>query len=556
MSTALRLALVVALVAAAYAGVASAGFVWDDRGLVLENAVLRAPTFENVFQRDLWCCSDGDTSGYYRPLMALSLLLDRTLFGYAPAGYHLHSLLLHLGVVLVVAALLDRRVGAARAAAAALIFGLHPLQSEAVVWIAARNDVLAALFGLGTLLLLDRGRPALAAATALAACLAKENAFLLPLVAWIWRRAWGERLGHRELVALGIGLAAAAALRAQATLDGLPLDSQEVAFDARSATYALITVLGWATWPWPLTSTASLHMPAPHPAAWPAAAATLALLVALVRVGGARAAWLLALGAVVFAPAAMGIRWYGTIGERYLYLPVFGLVAAVVATAPARRWASPALVAFAVASLAALHVRLPDWANEETLFAAAVRRAPDAHARHLLGAQLLSQERYGEALAVLEEGLAHDPVLPRTCPLALHVAARVLPDDLLLERARLWADRGCRGQEGYDGGYALVLAQRGRWDEAATVAETAVRNDVKLRRDEIVRAALDARAGDLASFGARALRWPKGAADLRLKVDALLQLRPRPGGGTAPSEPAGVASPAPPVYPSAPSESP
>lgn len=526
--------LVLAVVAAAYVGVAQAGFVWDDTALVMRNRVLDAPTFENVWRRDLWCCTvSGENTGYYRPLLTVSFLLDRLIAGgIDPAVAHLQSLFWHVVVVALVAGLLRDRVGPTRAAVAALIFGLHPIQSEAVVWVAARNDLLAAAGVLAALLALDRKRPALAALAAFAACLAKENALLLPAVAWLWRRAWGERLGRADLLALGGALAAALLLRSQATLGGFSLDQQETAFDATSAFHGAVTVLGWVTWPWPLTTTASLYMGAPQWTAWPAAAATLLLVGVLLRHGGVRAAWLLALGAFVLAPSAFGVRWYATLGERYLYLPLFGLVSAIVATAPSWRGWAPVVAAGAFAALGALHVRVPDWADEESLFTAAVRRAPDGYAWALLGVELLRQDRWVDATTAFDRAIVARPPQLLACRYVADVASRILPDDAFLAHSARWGELGCRGNAGYDGAVSMVLASRGLWDEAEDIAVAARRNDTK-RRDEIVRAALEARDGDLVSFANRAVVWPGGAADLTVHVASLLQARHAPRATTA-----------------------
>ncbi len=523
---------VLGLVAAAYGGVPQAGFVWDDHALVEHNRVLTAPTFENVFLRDLWCCTVSNDTGYYRPLLTLTFLLDRWLFGVDAAGSHVQSLLWHLLVVALVAGVLRGRVGATRANVAALIFGLHPVQSEAVVWISARNDLMAAAGVLGTLLALDRRKWGLAALAAFSACLSKENAFLLPAVIFVWRRAWGERLARQEVVAIGLALAAAFALRSQATLGGFTLEQAEISFNARSAFYGAVTMLGWVTWPWPLTTTASLYMPAPHPAAWPAAVATLLLFAGLLRAGRARAAWLLLLAAGVFAPSAFGVRWYGTLGERYLYLPLFGLVAAIVATAPARRAQAPALAVATLAALGVLHVRVPDWADEEALFTAAVRRSPDGYAWNLLGVELMRQERWAEATGAFDAAIGLVPLQRRACRHVVVPADHVLGDADLVARTALWAERGCKGRPGFDGARAMALASRGLWAEAEVVARDARRNDPG-RRDEIVRAALDARDGDLASLGARALAWPSGAADLLDQASYLVQARPADAGPVA-----------------------
>lgn len=87
-----------------------------------------------------------------RAVTNLSLVADKTLWGLNPAPYHVLNLLLHLVngwlVFGIVKKLLERAGrGSARAAAfGAGLFLLHPLQTEAVAYIASRSEVLCALF--------------------------------------------------------------------------------------------------------------------------------------------------------------------------------------------------------------------------------------------------------------------------------------------------------------------------------------------------------------------------------------------------------------------------
>jgi hypothetical protein len=514
---------VLGLVAAAYSGVPAAGFVWDDHAIFERNHALDQPTFEKIFLRDLWCCTVSNNTGYYRPLLTLTFLLDRAVAGGIDAAVaHVQSLAWHLVVVALVAALLRPRIGALRANVAALMFGLHPIQSEAVVWISARNDLLAAAGVLAALTALDRGRIGLAASAAFLACLSKENAFLLPVVAWCWRRAWGERLHPREIVAGGMALGAAFALRSQATLGGFSLAQSEIAFNAVTAGRAALTALGWLTWPWPLTTTASLYMAPPGVGGWLAALASAALLAAILWRGRGGAAWLLAFSAVVLAPSALGVRWYSTLGERYLYLSLFGILAALVVIAPRWRGWMVTLPIGVVAALGALHIRVPEWADEDSLFTAAVARAPDGYAWNLLGVELGRQSRWAEATTAYDAAIRATPVQKRACAHVVEAADRVMDDATLAAATERWAEAGCRGHAGYDGAQAMTLAARGRWDEAARVATAARRNDDR-RRDEIVRAALDLRDGDFTAFGVRGARWTHGAVDLLDQVTWLTQ---------------------------------
>ena len=95
----LALPLLLLAVALAYWGIWTAGFVWDDAGLVVQNRLTGdLSNLPRFFAMDLWDGSpvDQGVSGYYRPLMLVSLALDRAIVGFEPGFYHLHSLAWHL----------------------------------------------------------------------------------------------------------------------------------------------------------------------------------------------------------------------------------------------------------------------------------------------------------------------------------------------------------------------------------------------------------------------------------------------------------------------------
>ena len=134
------LLLLLALVGVAYVGALQAGFVWDDVPLVLRNRLTGdLANLPQFFAMDLWDGSpvDQGVSGYYRPLFLVSLAVDRALFGLSSVGAHAQSLLWHGIAVVLAFHLLRGWLGVERAFAAALVFGLHPIQSEAVIWVAA-----------------------------------------------------------------------------------------------------------------------------------------------------------------------------------------------------------------------------------------------------------------------------------------------------------------------------------------------------------------------------------------------------------------------------------
>jgi protein O-mannosyl-transferase len=88
-------------------------------------------------------------SPYYMPLTRLSFLIDSSLYGMTPFGFHLSNLILHTLnalLVLTLAWLLSRRV--LFSVITAIVFAIHPQHIEAFVWISERKEVLSSFFGL------------------------------------------------------------------------------------------------------------------------------------------------------------------------------------------------------------------------------------------------------------------------------------------------------------------------------------------------------------------------------------------------------------------------
>lgn len=105
---------------------------------------------------------------FWQPLTWISLAVDHAVWGLNPFGYHLTNILLHALNTLLVTLIADRVMGHLPALArrlasvrslypltlllAGLLFGMHPLRVESVVWITERKDVLNGAFTLGALL--------------------------------------------------------------------------------------------------------------------------------------------------------------------------------------------------------------------------------------------------------------------------------------------------------------------------------------------------------------------------------------------------------------------
>ncbi len=85
--------------------------------------------------------------GIWMPFTWISYLCDHTLFGEWYGGFHLHSVFLHsLNACLVwvfLVLVFKGRASALLCFLAALLWTVHPLRCESVVWIASRKDVLS-----------------------------------------------------------------------------------------------------------------------------------------------------------------------------------------------------------------------------------------------------------------------------------------------------------------------------------------------------------------------------------------------------------------------------
>ena len=172
-----------------YSQVVGHAFVWDTNH-IFSNEALRSFSFDNVF----WMLSH-PIIGNWHPLTWLSHMADYSVFGDAAGYHHLVNVAIHLAnsilVFLLIRQLCQWRTvssAAAIALACALVFAVHPLRVESVAWIAARKDLLYALFFLVSIGFYIRYRKGeryayiISIGAFLAALLSKSMAVTLPAV--------------------------------------------------------------------------------------------------------------------------------------------------------------------------------------------------------------------------------------------------------------------------------------------------------------------------------------------------------------------------------------
>ena len=177
------------------------GFTLDDEPDILKNvAVTGGIDLTGILSSSLFGI-------LYRPLTIFTFALNYALTPGQATSFHAVNILLHCGVTLLVFALGVQLFESRRLAAiAAALFAVHPVHTEAVTNVVGRAELLAAFFGLGTLISAARAEGAatrwrraawqwLALASFCLALLSKESALtVLPLMALLRITYRGESL--------------------------------------------------------------------------------------------------------------------------------------------------------------------------------------------------------------------------------------------------------------------------------------------------------------------------------------------------------------------------
>jgi tetratricopeptide (TPR) repeat protein len=143
----------------------SGQFILDDHPLVNNNPYIKKfQPFLSYFSQEDGVSTHNERgdyhSGYYRPIVNLTYFLDYTLWGMSAPGFRTTNLVLHLMTCFLLYKILSRYLkGVMAPFIAILLFGIHPVNSEAVSWTTARNSILVSLFSLASFYFYTSQRP-------------------------------------------------------------------------------------------------------------------------------------------------------------------------------------------------------------------------------------------------------------------------------------------------------------------------------------------------------------------------------------------------------------
>lgn len=453
-------ALLLLAVGACYANVLRAPFLFDDTGAVLQNPTIRRLGSLQILRPP----ADGSTTTG-RPVVNLSFALNYAASGENVWSYHALNVAIHALAALTLFGVVGRtlrtkvmreRFGAGATPAAffcALLWALHPLQTESVTCVAQRTESLCGLFYLLTLYGFIRGAEGtgktrrwffLSVVFGLLGMATKEVMVTAPLVVLLYdrtffsgsfRAAWQQRRGY-YLGLFGTWLLLAwlvmrnAGGRGSAAGFGLGISWWNYLLKQCEA---LVLYLKLSLWPHPLVldyGTGVVHSVA---AVWWQGLGVLALLSGVVwalarrPVLGFAGAWFF----LILAPSSSVVPLVTqTMAEHRMYLPLAGVIvlAVFVAQRFLGRRAVWLLTGLALAFGGATFARNRDYRDVVGIWADTVTKYPlNARAHNNLAWALQREGKSAEANAHFAEAIA---LLPD------YIAARYSWGVALLDQGR------------------------------------------------------------------------------------------------------------------------
>jgi len=423
---------------AAYAGSLSAPLIYDDSVWITANPFIR-----DLGSLGQVLLPPGGSPVRGRPLLSLSFALNYAAGGESPIGYHLANLAIHIAAALVLFGVVRRTLarlpGAFPAAAdrlfpafgAALLWAVHPLQTESVTYVSQRAESLMGLLYLLSLYAFIRSAEPgggrrwtwLCVAACLLGMATKEVMATAPLVVLAYdrtfvsgtfRAALRQRWGLYGALCLTwlLPVALAAGLKSRGVGLGMGYSAWSYGL---VETWVIGHYVVLSLWPFPLVldrGTEPIET-ARQAAPWGFALLVLlgASLAAFLRrsATGFAAAWFF----LILAPTSSVVPIaFQPMAEHRMYLPL----AALTSLAAAGAWAWLGRRSLALIALAALllctgtFLRNRDYRDEVTIWEDTVRRAPLNERAHMaLGGALARTHRDAEAATAFTQALSLDP---------------------------------------------------------------------------------------------------------------------------------------------------
>jgi Flp pilus assembly protein TadD len=483
------IALIIAASAIAYANALGGPFIFDDSASILDNRTITDPGNLGQVLRPPF-----ETPVAGRPLVNLSFALNFALGGYATAGYHVVNVLLHTlcGLLLFgIARRTLKEVSPQASLAIALVWLVHPLNTEAVNYVTQRTELLMALCLLLTLYAAIRANESKRSSwmfASIAACAlgmgAKETMVVAPLLVIAydrvflftsWRAAWSARARlYLALAATWGVLGWLGAGSGRALSAGFSAHDSDPWVYLLNQTQIIARYLRLAFWPAGLAIDYGVPRSLTLANVWPYALALslLAALTVVAMIKWPRAGFLGLWFFLTLAPTSSILPIPTEVGaERRMYLPLMAIVSLVVVEL-ARRLKSPQRMVAVTAILCVILVpvtwaRNAEYQSALTLTETTVARYPTGAAETMYGTELAAAGRLMEAEQHLRTGAGS--YAPGHFYLATVLSAQGKTDEAVTEFATFIRTQPPELAQVKTARLlsADIHARAGRWDAAA-----------------------------------------------------------------------------------------
>lgn len=393
-----------------------AGYLgYDDHWLIRDNSALGALSLKSLraIFVDLSFENRIALGAEYLPIRDLFTLFLKEVLGLSPEWMHAVHLFVYLVALLIVRAILLALISSrALAELCAILFAVHPVHAESVVWLAGAKDLLALLFSaLALRCYIGGARFGAASFFTLLALFSKSTSAILPALFLLCDLAL-KRGVRRDELALSLAFTAAA-MSVHVHVGGVvgmiaPPISEDIGVRIASSAVIFARYLGLSLFVHPH----SIVYEAPaFSLSDPEAIGAIVLFISLAAfaIRSARRGerlHLLALGLFFLALAPVSqliVPLQNRMADRYLLIAVLGPLlsfSALYLKLSARR---PRLRAISAAALIAIvsflgFERASNYADAESLFFEASIRAPASPlGPYQLGALYEAEERYRDA---------------------------------------------------------------------------------------------------------------------------------------------------------------
>lgn len=485
----------------AYHNTFSAPFIFDDIPAIADNPTIRDLQRPSELLAPPALRGSGAAG---RPMVNLSLALNHALGGENVVGYHIFNLIIHVFAGLALFGVLRRtlqaRAGQAHGLALtiALLWLVHPLQTETVTCVIQRTEGLAGMFFLLTFYCFSRHLEAGGQRWALAcgvSCLlgaaTKELMAMAPLLLLLYDRTFGagtfrdawraRRALHGGLIAITWLLVGLLIWRSETRGGTVGFGHGVTAWEyLLTQCRALTLYLKLAVWPHPLVLDYGTEVVRDARTVVAQGLLVLALLAATAwalwrkPVLGFLGAWFF----VILAPSSSFVPLVTqTMAEHRMYLPLAAVL--VLGALAVHRWSGAAArwvgVVCALGLVSATIARNHDYRSAEAIWRDTVTKVPANPRAHYTLAQLADEA--GRSAEAIAHGEAAVRILPEDATAHFNLAFSYAKAARLDAAARHYETAARLKPESVDAQVNLgaVLVRLGRIDDAIACYEKIAR---------------------------------------------------------------------------------